>query len=121
MGIKLDKALRNFIAGEEKKWLYAVYEYSCFELLQETFFEVDAFDWRAIARGVVAGMGQLLIRTKPGEFVATLVPDSNVVYLFNSGMKIWTIGPTTAVVSCTAASGTRESSTDKNPLPSPPI
>lgn len=66
-------------------------------------------------------MGVLYVRMGPGNYVSTQASDRTVVYLFNSGIKIWTIGPTTEEESETGARGTLESSTERYPLPSPPI
>lgn len=66
-------------------------------------------------------MGVLYVRMGPGSYVSTQASDRLVVYLFNSGINTWTIGPTTEEDPDTGASGTRVSSTDKYPLPSPPM
>ncbi len=66
-------------------------------------------------------MGELYVRVGPGSYYSAQAKDLMVVYLFNSGMKTWTIGPSTEERSETGARGTRESSTDKYPLPSPPM
>lgn len=66
-------------------------------------------------------MGVLYVRMGPGSYVSTQASDKEVIYFFNSGMKTWMIGPTKEDKSDTGASGTRESSTDKYPFPSPPM
>jgi hypothetical protein len=48
-------------------------------------------------------MGSLYVRVGPGSYSSTQAPDRMVVYLFNSGMKTWTIGPTTEERSETGA------------------
>lgn len=67
-----------------------------------------------------ASVGKLLTRTGPGVFAESKVCQNREVYLFNSGINTCIIGPTTKVDSLTSAKGTRSSSTDKKPLPSPP-
>ena len=66
-------------------------------------------------------MGVLYVRMGPGRYVSTQAADRQIFYLFNSGMKTWTIGPTTEERSDTGAKGTLTSSTERYPLPSPPI
>lgn len=66
-------------------------------------------------------MGELLVRMKNGSYKSSRVPDEMVVYLFNSGTKSWTIGPSISESSPTGETGTRSSSTDKKPLPFPPM
>lgn len=66
-------------------------------------------------------MGVLFVRMGPGSYVSAQASDQEVVYLFNSGINTWTIGPTTDDGPDTGASGTRASSTDRYPLPSPPM
>lgn len=65
------------------------------------------------------GMGTLLVRTEAGKFDYSSASDSEVVHLFNSGMKTCIIGPTTSSDERTDANGIRGSSTDRKPAPSP--
>lgn len=83
--------------------IYTVWIYSCF---------------KEVTCG--AEMGTLCVRMNNGSYVSSHVSDRLVVYVFNSGMNICTIGPTTDPAA-TGARGTRSSSTDKKPAPSPPM
>lgn len=65
------------------------------------------------------GMGTWLVRTEAGKFDYSPASDNEVVHLFNSGMKTCIIGPTTSSGDRTEAKGTRGSSTDRKPAPSP--
>ena len=64
-------------------------------------------------------MGTWLVRTEAGKFDYSPASDSEVVHLFNSGMKTCIIGPTTSSGDRTDANGILGSSTDRKPTPSP--
>lgn len=84
--------------------MYTVFSYSIFEV--------------GVWEGV---MGFLYVRVGPGRYASAQASDRRVVYLFNSGIKTWTIAPMIELGSETGANGTLVSSTDKKPSPSPPM